>query len=335
MISKKVLIQWANPDEHIFRQTPLRKGCWGDVQFTDDVNDGPFDLIAVLENTTVPIIAKARQAIFIPGEPPGIRHYPDSFLKQFSTINTSMIKVWPIPQQYKNCSLNWHLGWDHSLEGKKAFWYDYDYALTDDPIKTKLCSCISSTKAVIPGHIKRLRFSQYAKNILNNELDLFGKGLNLIDDKYEALAPYKYHIAIENSQIEGYWTEKICDSIMAMTVPFYYGSSNVLDIFPKGAVIPINIDRPKEALQVIQEILNNKDDYYSRVSALKEARRLLLDEYNLFSMLANFPTAHSPYQDFFIQGQAFHLKGKEALKDVYLRGKRTVLRNLINLTYRP
>lgn len=333
MLTKKILIQWANPNELIFRQTPNREGIWGDAMFTTNINDGPFDIIAVLENTTVPIKAIAKHAIFIPGEPPDIRHYPRGFLEQFTIINTSLKKKWPIFQSTEKCALNWHVGWKHSLEGEKAFWYDYDYSLSDKPKKNKSCSCISSSKAVIPGHVKRLKFAKFVEEKLKNKVDLYGKGLKMVDDKYDALHDYKYHIAIENSRVDGYWTEKICDSLLTLTVPFYYGNPEIKNILPKGSYIPIDIDNPQQAIDIISSTIDDESDYESRIPALKEAKRLLLEEYNIFSVLSNMRLEDVPHREFDIKSQNHHMKVGDSITDLYVRGKRTVLRKIVNLTY--
>ena len=52
----------------------------------------------------------------------------------------------------------------------------------------------------IPGHIKRRSFLQFIQNNASIDIDLFGRAVRAIEDKWDGLAPYKYSLAIENSQ---------------------------------------------------------------------------------------------------------------------------------------
>ena len=55
--------------------------------------------------------------------------------------------------------------------------------------------------------------------------------INPIEDKFDALIGYKYHLALENSVIPDYWTEKLADSLLAWCKPIYYGCPNINDYF--------------------------------------------------------------------------------------------------------
>ncbi|MDB2522374.1 glycosyltransferase family 10 [Planktomarina temperata] len=54
-----------------------------------------------------------------------------------------------------------------------------------------------------------------------------------MDDKLESLRDYRFHIAIENSSYDGYFTEKITDCFLAGTYPIYYGCKNLDQYFQK------------------------------------------------------------------------------------------------------
>ena len=53
--------------------------------------------------------------------------------------------------------------------------------------------------------------------------------------------------------------------------------------FPKDSYIQIDIRKSNELDRVIDIIKN--DDYESRISALKEARELILNKYNVWPMI--------------------------------------------------
>jgi hypothetical protein len=117
--------------------------------------------------------------------------------------------------------------------------------------KTRLISTISSSKSFLPGHRKRLEFVTLLKKILGDLIDVYGANTNPIADKRDALRPYQYHVAIENSVHPHYWTEKLADPILGRCVTFYYGAPSAAELFPGGAVIPIDIDQPYDAIETI------------------------------------------------------------------------------------
>ncbi len=66
-------------------------------------------------------------------------------------------------------------------------------ALTIYP-KNKLVSAVVSTKAFLPGHVKRLNFIKS----IQNKIDLYGRGIREIPSKLDALKDYMFSVAIEN-----------------------------------------------------------------------------------------------------------------------------------------
>ena len=107
---------------------------------------------------------------------------------------------------------------------------------------------------------------------------------NQVNDKWDALAPYQFSIAIENSSQENYWTEKIVDCFLAFTVPIYYGATNIGKYFPEDSYIWLPIDSPLDALNILKSTLE-KDNWKKRLPAVQEARRRCLEEYSLIEFL--------------------------------------------------
>jgi len=60
----------------------------------------------------------------------------------------------------------------------------------------------------------------------------------LPEDRKEILFNSQFHIAIESSKYENYFTEKLIDAIITKTVPVYWGCTNIDKFFnPKGMII--------------------------------------------------------------------------------------------------
>lgn len=101
--------------------------------------------------------------------------------------------------------------------------------------------------------------------------------------KYDGLIDYRYSLCIENCSIKNYFTEKITDSILCWTIPIYYGCTNIQDYFPKDSYYWVDITKPN-CLDEIIEIVN-KPITEKNIAALKEARDLILNKYNIWSFI--------------------------------------------------
>ncbi len=163
---------------------------------------------------------------------------------------------------------------------------DYDELKSMDRVpKTKLLSVISSFKTLTPLHRKRLEFAKHLKAVFGDEIDLYGLGVNTFEDTWDAIAPYKYHIALENSREENYFSEKLMNTYLAESYPIYFGCSNIDDYYPPESMTKIDIEKPEEAIAAIRKVLAD-DLYEERYPYIKQAKELTLDKYNLFAILA-------------------------------------------------
>ena len=100
--------------------------------------------------------------------------------------------------------------------------------------------------------------------------------------KLSTLSRYKYSIACENSSIKNYFTEKISDCFLTWTKPLYWGCPNISDYFPEESYTWINAENREEAAEQIKEAIKQPIDY----DAIKEARHLVLNKYNIWPSLS-------------------------------------------------
>ena len=153
------------------------------------------------------------------------------------------------------------------------------------PNKTKKISTVCSNKQ--QGHtIHKLRY-EFTKIMEERipELERFGRGFKWIETKAEALDDYEFHVAIENHFAPHVWTEKLADAFLGLTVPIYYGCPNVYDYFPKESLIQIDLYDVEGSIAKIKEIIATEGEYERRLDAVKEARRRVIEEYNLLAMI--------------------------------------------------
>lgn len=232
--------------------------------------------------------------ILLTTEPKSVLVYPKGYINQFGTICSCQEDT-----KHKNLKLGpailpWFVGFKKRKNNEVTYSLTYDDLMTNEtPKKTKLISVITSNKAFTKGHLKRIEFVEKLKAYYGDKLDVFGQGFNSFEDKWDVLAPYKYHIAIENSSEKYYWTEKISDCFLAETFPIYYGCKNLSDYFDKESFQSIGIQDFDAAVAIIDKVIS-EDTFEKRRSHLKESKMKVLTEYNMFDYVARLCDQMNP-----------------------------------------
>ena len=268
----------------------------GRYQFFLDGDDADEYDFWVVQGKGVRVAETVRVApentIFLATEPRSVLRYPQRYLSQFGHVCTCQEHTTYVGPHttvhHTPAILPWFIGYKEDREGVVTFTKDCDDFLSSPmPEKTKLLSVISSNKAFTQGHIDRLRFVEKLKQHFGDKVDVFGRGENPFDDKWDVVAPYKYHIVIENSSDLYYWTEKLGDCYLAGAFPLYHGCRNITDYFPRQAFEPIDIRRPEQAIAIIESQINS-NRYEASIQQLEECRQKMLQEWNLFEFIVGF-----------------------------------------------
>ena len=292
MMLVRIVKDWDWPD--LLRQTPGGKGVWDGIRFTCDPVDESDVLVMLNNRMQTDVTARCpRENVWAIMQEPYVRGFNDwmaegleSYAKVFSHYVPERTGKFVVSHP----ALPWHVN--------RTF---DELVSADVPEKGKPLSWIVGDVADLPGHFKRLAFLKRLRQDESIPIDLYGKAVRFIEDKWDGLAPYKYSIAVENSRSTDYWTEKIADCMLAWSVPLYDGCLNLEEYFPPGSFIRIDIAKPEKTLADIQDILKH-DSWDARLPALAEARRLILQKYQLFPYLAGL-----------IQAWAVQGKGSERI----------------------
>lgn len=263
----------------ILKQTPNHSLKWGDIQFylNEEVKNCEywviFDYLPEEEFTRCP----KGNTVFIAGEPSSVKKYSRKFLNQFSKIITCQRRI-----QGPNV---FYMAPGHTWRPEKS----YDELFGHDKIeKSKLISLVVSNKAGTPGHKKRLDFCLKLKEHFGDKMDIFGRGINDFDDKWDVLAPYKYSIAMENSVEVDNMTEKIGDCFTSLTFPFYHGCPNINEYYNKDSYQLIDIDDFEGTCKTIEKIISDDNHYDQHLESLIESKNKYLNKYSLIPLIANF-----------------------------------------------
>lgn len=207
-----------------------------------------------------------------------------NFLKQFGyiyttyeTINNS-IKAMPF--------LPWMINSNHGDSIYSPSPRDVNYFLELQHIKkTKTLSVICSDKDFTEGHRKRLDFVFGLKEHFGDQIDWFGNGINSLDQKWDGISNYKYHISIENKNKNYLISEKLMDSFLGLSFPFYYGAPNASDFFPKKSFQQIDINDLNKSIAIIEEGVKS-NLYEENMKYILESKNLVCKDYNLFYRLS-------------------------------------------------
>lgn len=240
-------------------------------------DDLPRADVGTIRGEREPLACPREHTILVTAEPPSIKLYPSCYTRQFEYVLTTHDPCYLPHRNYRRgqgC-----LRWMTDYSRKEV------YSLPEWP-KSKLISTVCSNKMMKhTQHFNRFRLTGHIAEHLP-ELDWYGWGMKPLVAKFSALNDYKYHIAAENYIHPYHWSDKISDPILGLCLTFYAGDPCLAEILPEESFIPIPIDRPDEALEIIRKAIRD-NEYEKRLPALREARRLIVSRFNLYSQVAD------------------------------------------------
>jgi hypothetical protein len=287
---KTIKLSINSPTEGLLRQTPNNDGIWGNYKFyiNEEVAECDFWVVyskGQKKDDTSRVAPE--NLVFISGEPEPVYHYAKAFVKKFGVVITTRKDINHPHVIALQPAQPWWVGRNMKADGSIAFSLKFNDFLNEKPLpKKKLISVITSNKGFTKGHNDRIKFVQKLKAHFGDSLDVFGKGINGFEDKWETLKDYKYHIAIENSSFPDYWTEKLADCYLAESFPFYYGCTNLNKYFDPQSYQLIDIYDVDKTIRTIEQGVAD-DLYEKRFAALMDAKQRVLNEHNIFPLLCS------------------------------------------------
>ncbi len=198
--------------------------------------------------------------------------YNQSFLRQFS-------KVFTIDQRLKGSNIiYYHLGLPWFIN------QSFDQLFYQKEIKkTKLLSVVSSDKSDINytrNYKIRYEFVLALKTYFGDDIDVFGRGFHEFEHKDDVLMPYKFTVALENICLPYNITEKLYDSFLTHTFPFYYDCNNLNRFIDDDAYIKLDITDHRYSIDLIKKVINTSQFYEDRLDVIIKAKEKYLLEYS-------------------------------------------------------
>lgn len=281
-----------NPGEWLryFSNPTMR---WGSCQFTFARDADAYDWLVVYDDlppqagqgrdqAVENLRCNPQDTLLITTEPESIKTYGKGYTAQFGHVLTSQPE-WALPhacRHYQHAANHWFYG-----SGQKH-WKSYAEMRAGPSFEDKVhdLSCVFSPKQQTHTlHAQRFQFIKRLTELLS-DVTLFGRGAIPMDDKADALHPFRYHIAIENHIAPHHITEKLTDAFLGRCLPFYAGAPNAADYFPADSFIPLDIHDADGAARVIIEAIRN-NEWEIRLRAIDEARHRVLEHENLFAII--------------------------------------------------
>lgn len=277
----------GSPNRNLwFRQTPAGDGVWQDIRYDFAPDALPARWLVAIDQPlegSFTFVPKERR-IFFATEPPEVTHYSASFLNQFAYVVSPMSHPgYRGTHMIGQPGLVWFYGSPvgaNAQAGKTLGWQEL---ANNSPQKTANLSVICSTKARTTAQRQRLALVDQLRRDMSDEISFFGRGSNPISDKAEAIAPFRYHIVLENNHIPHFWTEKLADAYLGDSFPLYVGCHNLDAYFPVQSFKYLVADDPEKAVRSIREAVD-ADLWSKNRASLLEARRRLMQEHNFFAL---------------------------------------------------
>ncbi|MBM9604850.1 glycosyltransferase family 10 domain-containing protein [Desulfopila inferna] len=282
----------SRPISTLLRQFPGMNPVWGHCSFIFDADCRDYDWLVVYHDlprnngliNEERLACPRERTMLLTGEPSTITVYGTDYLRQFGCIVTFQ-EPWAIrhPQAFfRHPGLTWFYG--ITSDNKFLSWDELVRRQPGRKDQTISTVCSSRT-GTITLHSKRVAFTNWLKEQLP-ELEIFGHGVRPMKDKAEALDPFRYHIAVENHVYDHHLTEKLPDAFLGYCLPFYHGAPNAADYFPEESFVLIDINDRQRTFDIIRSHIAN-NEYEDRLPYIREARRRILEEQNLFAVIAD------------------------------------------------
>jgi len=268
----KIARYFSYPD--LKRQTPNESLIWQGITFTeDDIDECDYLVILEYPEKDFSIRVDKTKIIHICMEPPNEMSKYRQYANKNIGLNINQLDI-KKGNMLSHGALPWHIDKN----------YDFLVALkAKDLLKNNKIVWVTSNQKSSKGHIKRMAFLEKIKPL--PFIKLYGRGINPIDDKWNALKTAKYAIAYENYQNNYYWTEKIVDSYLSYAMPLYFGCDKIEDYFPKDSFIRLDPNDKHINLFLNELVKSNK--WEENINSIIKARELILNRYQLFPFLVD------------------------------------------------
>lgn len=289
------------------KQTPDERAAWGDISAVESPAEAEYHV--ALNRPTVE--SDAMLVLFTMEPPPlsdcGRWDQYDAW-RTFPTPTYSRPQRWWIEKTYdelrgtdppeKNANLSWVTS-DNGLHVHDAY-RRLRTGLRNIGYRPHRKKHLGVLNTPTDGHLLRMSFYKRLVAHTDGLLDLYGRGnfdyegyRGPVEDKFDGLAGYRYSLAIENYEGPNYWSEKLGDALLAWCMPIYWGCTNLEEYLPEDSFVRIDIESDDVVARVEEVVNSNRRE--RNLDAIAEARRRILDEYQMWPVVERTVTGGEPF----------------------------------------
>jgi hypothetical protein len=244
--------------------------------FTKMMKDDRFELVIDDSEVDLYVIFNTTKDFHIPEKSVVFQMEP----KILYNRGLNYKRVYTMDNSFSN--LEWHLSKNYS-ELLKPY----------NQQKSDLLSVILSDKYFDEGHKFRVDLVIYLDKT-RTPIKVFGNRcwtfLNSYDstelpsfNKDVGLFPFKYHLAVENTAIKGYTTEKLVDGILSECLTFYWGGEDC--IINENAFIRLDKNMSFEDIcETINECIRT-DEWSKRIDNIRIEKLRIINNLTVFSRI--------------------------------------------------
>ena len=95
---------------------------------------------------------------------------------------------------------------------------------------------------------------------------IYNKNETYNDIAVDVYKDYKFVIAMENANVNGYFTEKILNPLIANSIPIYWGNDHIFNFINKKRMIYVHDYSDDELLKYLKMLDENDDEYNKIIS---------------------------------------------------------------------
>lgn len=235
---------WNLTQEEFNFYTPNNDGIVDDFQFfvNTDLRECDFWIVRGSIQPQFSLVKCPREnVIFLLDEAYEAAEFPSIFLNQFAKVIG--------PKKVKHANYVKHHEMFPWLFLNKSFSF---LSQNSNLAKSKEICIITSDATWLQGHKERFAFVNKLIGHFKDRIDIYGRGFNSFDCKYEILKNYKYSVCIENSNLPDYFTEKINECYLTDVFPIYFGCTNIQEYYHPDSFLQIDISDFKKSIEMIE-----------------------------------------------------------------------------------
>lgn len=298
MLKIKISVGWHqskpgtppyNDNLNIFNFTNSKDNVYNNKKYYINSQVENPDYWFVIENTKSNKVEKANMdtnnIYFLNSE---TRYEPSFFLKKSKAKFLDQFKGIYTPNYTNSVNsenvppfLSWKLRGD-PFEVNEGI-SDIEFFKNFFPEKKELISVYCTNKQITEIQKVRLDFVKKLKDILGDRLHWYGADIKT-KNKIDGIAPYKYHLVIENQIANNFISEKIYDSFLGNSFPIYAGTPNLSDFFSKKSFKSINLNDFNNSIETILNCINSTN-YEENFDEVIKSKNIVLENFNLIKRI--------------------------------------------------